>query len=87
MPDDWLRLVDVRGAVDKEVFDALRWLVDERGWRIRQQGHGFRVYCPCDRSEGGASAAVPGTSSRPATQARRLRRNAEHCPLSHQLVK
>lgn len=87
MPDDWLAPADLRGKVDSPVFEAVKWLHDEKRWKIRKQGHGYRVYCPCKHEEGGTSAAVPGTSGRPESAARRLRRNAEHCPDGHDLVK
>lgn len=87
MPDDWLAPADLRSSVDLPVYNAVKWLYDERGWGIRKQGHAYRVYCPCDRGSGGRGVAVPGTSGRAESQAKRLRRNAEHCPDKHDLMK
>lgn len=83
----WIDPKECRRELDKEVFEVVVELY-RRGWKVRRQGHKFRLYCPCEnREHGGRSIAVPGTSAKPVTQARRLRRNAEHCPDRHELMK
>lgn len=52
-----------------------------------RQGHGYRLYCPCDRESGGRGIPIPGTPANPGNAPKRLRRNLEHCPDSHELMK
>lgn len=84
MPPVWLRPSTIRRSVDAEIFVVLLKL-DDLGWKLSKQGHGYRVYCPCDTA--GRGVAVPSSSGRKGSQARRLLRNAEHCPDSHELMK
>jgi hypothetical protein len=83
MSGEWVSASDVASEVHKDVFAALLEL-EAGGWRIRRAGHKFQVYCPCGR--GGAKFSVGGTVSNPGNVARRIRRNAEHCPEHHELV-
>jgi hypothetical protein len=83
---EWLSLSSVRSSVHPGIYEVLEEL-DGLGWRIRRQGHNLRVYCPCDRDSGGRGVAVPGSPRVPERDARRLRRNAELCPDSHELMK
>lgn len=85
MPN-WLHPSSLRGKVDKEVFDVVEELCSV-GWKVAQQGHGYRIYCPCTHEKGGRGVSIPGSGSNPGSSARRLRRNAEHCPGSHELMK
>lgn len=87
MAADWdeVALSDVRGSVDKEVFDAVKQVV-ALGFRIRKQGHAFALYCPCDSSDA-SFITVPGSSKRPWSQAQRIQRSAKRCPNQHDLMK
>ncbi|GLY32151.1 hypothetical protein Kisp02_55160 [Kineosporia sp. NBRC 101731] len=45
------------------------------GWRVRRQGHRFRLYCPC----GEASLPYSGASHDDVSHAARIVRQAAHC--------
>lgn len=83
---DWLEAIDLRGKVKKEIYDACVQLA-AAGWKFRRQGHGYRAYCPCDRADGGRGVPIPGSPPNPGNVARRLLRNCEHCPDSHELMR
>ncbi|MGN6128737.1 MAG: hypothetical protein ACTHOK_00175 [Nocardioidaceae bacterium] len=85
MPE-WIDPRSIRRQVDDAIYEALLTLCEQHGWRLRVQGHKFRVYCPCGHAGGGRGASVPGTSKHPESAARRLLRNAEHCPDNHELI-
>ena len=74
----------VRRALAPEVYAAVVVLVALK-WRLFKAGHGYRMLCPC--GAGGTGFAVPSTPAKPGNAARRILRNAEHCPDSHGLVK
>lgn len=83
MPTDWIEIGEVgRREVTAVIYDLLCELVAE-GWRLRRQGHKFYAYCPC--AEGGSKVRIDGTPSNPTGQARRARREADHCPERHDL--
>lgn len=79
---------DERSSMDPDVYKAVAELCSA-GWKLFRAGHGWRILCPCLTDEGRsvAGAPVPHTPSNPGSTARRLRRNAEHCPESHDLVR
>ncbi|HZL05997.1 MAG TPA: hypothetical protein VFE45_11380 [Coriobacteriia bacterium] len=83
MAGDWLTAVSaVRREVDPEVY-AVLVVLDARRWRIRRQGHKFRAYCPCGSD--GSSVRIDGTPRNPSQHARRVLREADHCPDRHEL--
>jgi len=61
---------DVRMRLKAEVAASVLAAMD-RGWTVRVQGHGVRLYCPCGQ-HGGLSVA--GTPASPSNEARRIRR-------------
>lgn len=85
-PPEWIPASRLRGNVKPEIFVALEEL-ERQGWKFRKQGHGYRAYCPCDTRNGGRGAAIPGSPGRPGNAAKRLLRNAEHCPDQHDLIR
>lgn len=82
--DEVTDLRRVRRALPPEVFAAVTEL-HAAGWRLFKAGHGYRMLCPC--GAGGTGFAVPGSPGRPGNAARRMLRNREHCPNSHDLVR
>jgi len=78
---------DVRRSLKPEIYVVVVEMVETHGWKLRRQGHGYRLFCPCPRSGGGRGVPVPGTPANPGNAAKRLRRNLEHCPGSHELMK
>lgn len=63
---------------DKDIRKTLkRWC--DRGWVLRREGHGFRLYCPCESRC--TVINVGGTVSNPGRTARRIDRAAQLCPL------
>jgi len=83
MTSDWVSAASVRREVAPEIFEVIVEL-EARGWRIRRQGHKFYAYCPCDAAVG-VKLRIDGTPRNPSGQARRLRRQAAHCPDNHEL--
>lgn len=73
---------DVRRELPPEVYAVLADLMS-RGWRLRRQGHKFRVYCPC--GDGAGHFAINGSPRNPAAHARQLARQAARCPEQHDL--
>ena len=84
---EWINsAASVRSEIDKEVFGVVEELMGA-GWRLRRQGHKFRIYCPCpDGDATRATIAVNGTPKNPSTHARQVRRAAAHCPDRHELM-
>lgn len=81
MSGEWITLADVgRREVDPVVYDLLVELIG-RGWRLRRQGHKFRVYCPCGDLRG--MVRIDGTPQNPENHVRRARREAARCPSEH----
>lgn len=70
----------VRREVHDEVFEVLEEY-EERGWRLRRQGHKFYFYCPC----GNSKVRIDGTPRNPSGAARRIRRELSYCPERHTL--
>jgi hypothetical protein len=77
---EWLAVSSVRREVKPQVYAVLVEL-ERDGWRLRRQGHKFKAYCPC----GGGIVTVNGTPRNPDWEARRIRRDAAHCPDRHDL--
>lgn len=83
MPNDW---VDKPAAVRRECKPETAAVVIElmgKGWRVRRQGHKFRLYCPCGD---GRPLVCNGTPRNDHTHAERLRRQAALCPDCHDLL-
>ena len=80
MSGEWVAAYKVRREVPPVVYDVLKDL-ESKGWRIRRQGHKFKLYCPC--KEG--TVSVNGTPKNPDNHAQRVRRLVEHCPDRHDL--
>ena len=81
MAPDFIEFADVGR---RELPAVLYELVGELagcGWRIRRQGHKFRLYCPC----GTGTVRIDGTPQNAENQARRARREAARCPDNHAL--
>lgn len=61
---------DVRKVVEKLLAE---------GWTLRKEGHGARLYCPC---EGGCTTIpVAGTPRNEGNLAKRITKMAQRCPL------
>ena len=65
------------------VGDAVIYLVTQKDFIVRDQGHGVRLYCPCGPS--GIQFSVNGTPKNPSGHARKVSRQGEHCPDDHDL--
>ncbi|WP_139043257.1 hypothetical protein [Mycobacterium lentiflavum] len=78
-------LNQARRRLHKDIFDVVQWAVEERKFTLREQGHGFALYCPC----GGRApfVRVDGTPGRPTWKARKIRRAVLHCPDQHDLMR
>jgi hypothetical protein len=78
-------LQDARRKLHKDIYDVVEYAVQERGFTLRKQGHGFALYCPC----GGRSPfiRVDGTPGNPTWKARKLRRCVSQCPDQHDLMR
>jgi hypothetical protein len=87
MMDSWEELAprQIRHEVHKSIYAVIEELVEQRGFRIRRQGHKLALYCPCMRD--GGFITVPGTPRDGDVAARRLRRAALRCPDRHQLMR
>lgn len=70
------------GSVPKDVLAVVKDLC-AKGWRLREQGHKYALYCPC--GPGGAWIRVDGTTNGPRA-ARRIREKAKRCPDLHELM-
>lgn len=80
---DWVPLSSVRREIHKDVYAVLEPL-EASGWTVRRQGHKIRIYCPCEGDDA-ISIRVDGTPKNPTGQARRIAREAGHCPDRHDL--
>lgn len=82
MAGEWVKAADVRAEVPPEVYRAMVEM-EKRGFRFRREGHKFRAYCPC--GPGGSRVRIDGTPQNPSGHARRILRQAAHCPNRHEL--
>lgn len=72
--------IDPSSHPDKDVRAALKKLVGF-GWRLTNQGHWGRVFCPCGPDCPGAATYVSGSPKAGGkAEARRLERFARKCP-------
>lgn len=88
MAESWeeASLKDARRSLDQEVYEVVADLVKNKGWRLREQGHKYALYCPC--KDGRANfITLPGTSKNPGNAAKRVKRSASRCPDQHDLIK
>jgi len=53
------------------------------GWELREQGHRYYLLCPCGDPRG--RIRVDGTPKNPGNHAKRMLREASHCPNEHAL--
>lgn len=70
-------------GVPKEVRKELESLI-RKGWVLREQGHKYRLYCPCGDRTG--QFPIGGTVDG-GTLLARIRRNVALCPGRHSLMK
>lgn len=76
---EWVEDVStIRATIGPDQYAAVEPLA-KAGWRIRRQGHAFRLYCPCP-AEPHSTVRVDGTPRNPTMQARRITRDAARCP-------
>lgn len=80
---DWVAASDIRRETKPPVYEVLLD-AEELGWRIRRQGHKFRIYCPCG-GETGTTIRVDGTPRNADSHSERVRREMRHCPDRHDL--
>lgn len=64
-----------------KVIDAVIGELLDKDWKIVEQGHRFRLYCP----HGKIWVRVDGTPKNPENHARRMRHEAARCPDRHEL--
>jgi hypothetical protein len=62
----------------KDVRRAVEGLL-KAGWTLRKEGHGARLYCPCDTAC--TTIPVAGTPKNEGNLVRRINRTAQRCPL------
>lgn len=67
---------------DKPVDDAIVKLRGD-GWKIQEQGHRFYLLCPCGDPRG--RVRVDNSPQNAAVHAKRMLREAGHCPNGHDL--
>jgi len=78
---DWVeRASDVRRELPKPLYDVVARLMGD-GWRLRRQGHKFRLHCPCGDRRGWIR--VDGTPRNADWRAREVDRASRHCPDGH----
>lgn len=65
-----------------EVNKAIETLVD-RGFRVEEQGHRYYLLCPCGDPRG--RVRVDSSPKNAGNHARRMMREAGHCPDQHDL--
>lgn len=71
--------LDASAIAQKEIRAVVAPLLKD-GWTLHKEGHGFRLYCPCD--DGGCTTIPIGsTPANTGNAARRIRRMAQRCPL------
>lgn len=83
MLDDYIAVSSIRRSMDAGLYGLLQELEDA-GWRLRWQGHGWYLYCPCE-VRAGSRIRVSHSPQNPSTHVRRVRREAAHCPDRHEL--
>lgn len=81
---DEIGLVEARRGLVKEIYVVVEELVRDDGWRLRQQGHKYALYCPCGSE--GAFLTLPGTARNAGAAAKIVRRKSKHCPDRHELM-
>lgn len=71
------KAVDPSEHSNKDIRKELDYWVS-MGWIFRKEGHGFRLYCPCE----GKCTTIPvgGTVPRPERRVRGIRTAAQLCP-------
>lgn len=77
MASDWVEvsLETARRGLKKEIYDVVEeWT--GKGWRLREQGHKYALYCPCGRTW----VRVDGTPRNPGSAARAIARSCSRCP-------
>lgn len=80
---DWYETAgEVRRQLKAPVYEVVAKRMGD-GWRLRDEGHKFYLYCPCGDPRG--RFRVDGTPRDPDWHARRLDRDTEHCPDNHDL--
>lgn len=77
-------LGEARRKLNKDVFDVVKWAVEEKNFSLRKQGHGYALYCPCGGRTG--FVRVDGTPGNPTWKAKKIRRAVNHCPDQHELM-
>ncbi|PJK19802.1 hypothetical protein CSX11_24175 [Mycobacterium goodii] len=70
----------------KEVFEVVKWAVENRRFRLRKQGHAFGLYCPCVTEDAGW-IGVDGSPRNPVVHAKQIKRAVSRCPENHQLMR
>lgn len=81
---DEIGLPEARRGLVKEIYAVVEDLVRNKGWRLKQQGHKYAIYCPCGAD--GAFITLPGTPRKAGATAKMIRRKSSHCPDRHELM-
>lgn len=82
MTSSWVSAASVRREVAPAIYEVMVEL-ESRQWTFKRQGHKFRAYCPCGPE--GSMLRIDGTPRNPEARAKRLLREAAHCPKRHEL--
>lgn len=71
-------LEEAQRALDKDLYAVVEWAVTERDFRLRKQGHGFYLYCPCGGRNLGVR--VDHTPRNPTWAAKKIKYSVARCP-------
>lgn len=80
VPDD-IDHKDVRREIPDQVYAVIDRLCTQLGWRLRRQGHKFRLLGPCRQPT--CQLSVSGTPRDADNEAKRLGRKARECERHH----
>ncbi|MFE6923819.1 hypothetical protein ACFVAV_22530 [Nocardia sp. NPDC057663] len=85
--DGWEEIAphQIRKEIDKPIYVVVTELVEQRGFRIRRQGHKIALYCPCGPD--GRFITIGGTVRDADAAAKRIKRAAKRCPDQHDLMR
>ncbi|RBQ14060.1 hypothetical protein DP939_42545 [Spongiactinospora rosea] len=71
------KTADPSEHTDKDIRKTLRHWVS-LGWSLRREGHGFRLYCPCQNMC--TTIPVGSTPANPGRTIRWINNAAQQCP-------
>jgi hypothetical protein len=72
-------LDEAQRALHKDIYAVVEWAVNEKDYRLRKQGHGFYLYCPCGQRDLGM-VRVDHTPRNPTWVAKKIKHAVARCP-------